>query len=246
MPAPGATSSTLELIKSSLRSLGVLAQGEEPNPADAQDSLVKFNQMVDTLNADSLNLYTEDSDDFPLNAAQQTYTYGSGGDFNKPRPSFIDRASIVILSNPAQPLEYPIQIYTTQDWQEKIPVKNIPGNLPLLIYDDGDFPLRNLTFWPVAGANLLFRSYTWRKLSQAATLQTVFAYPEGYLEMLESNLTVRLAPQFQAQVHPVTAMLAASTLATIKAANADDVQLRSDLRSSYDASRMRSELFNLP
>jgi hypothetical protein len=246
MPVPGAQSTVQDLIKSALRSLGVLAQGEEPSAAESQDALVIFNQMVDTLNADSLNLFSETMDEFALSAAKQTYTYGPGGDFNKPRPTYIDRASIVILSNPQQPLEFPIPIYTTQQWQEQVPIKNTPGNLPLLIYDDCAYPLRNITFWPFASDNTHFRSYTWQKLTQGTNLSTIIALPEGYAEMLKTNLAVRLAPEYQASVHPVTAMLAISTLATIKAANADDVQLHSDLTSSNTPSKMRSELFNIP
>jgi hypothetical protein len=246
MPIPGSTSTALELIKGALRNINVLSSGEEPSSEEGQDSLVILNQMIDGYNGDGLMIFTTEIDDFPLTSNKQIYTLGSGGDFNIPRPAFLDRASIVILSNPAQPLEYPIPIYTTQDWQEKVPVKNVPGNLPLLIYDDGGFPLRTLTFWPVAADNVKFRLYSWQKLIQFTTLQQSAAYPEGYLEAFRYNLAVRLAPEFGASVSPETALLAVSTLARIKSNNADDTQLRSDLSGSSTPSRMRSELFNIP
>lgn len=250
MTIPGSTASGLDLIKGALRTLNVYASGEEPSADEAQDSLVIANQMLDAFNGEGLMIFTTTIKDFPLNSNQQIYTLGAGGNFNMPRPATIDRASIVLLANPLQPLEYTIPIYTTQDWQEKVPIKNVPGNLPLLVYDDGNFPLRSLTFWPVASDSTLFRLYAWQALTQFDDLQTVVSYPPGYLEMLRYNLAVRLAPEFQAVISPEVAMLAQTSLARVKSNNADnasdDVQLHSDLGSSNTSSRMRSELFNIP
>jgi hypothetical protein len=63
---------------------------------------------------------------------------------------------------------------------------------------------------------------------------------------LHCNLAIRLAPEFSAQVSPATVELAAESKARIKINNADDTQLRSDLRGGMSSSRMRSELFNIP
>lgn len=247
MPIPGSSYSGLELIKAGLRSLNVLAAGEEPTGAEAQDGLVTLNLMLNTFCGDGLMLFTEGSDDFPLIASQQTYTYGTGGDFDKPRPSYIDRCSAVILSNPAQPIEYPLKQFTTQEWQEQVPVKTVAGNLPLAIYDDGSFPLRNITFWPLASDNVVFRSYTMQKLTQFADLQQVASFPEGYLEAFKHNLTIRLAVDYPgAPLSPVTIGLAASTLAQIKSNNADDVQLRSDIAPVVDsAQQTRAQMFGI-
>ncbi|MCU1301964.1 MAG: hypothetical protein JWQ87_2248 [Candidatus Sulfotelmatobacter sp.] len=246
MAVPGSTSSALDLIKGAMRNLNIYATGEEPSADEAQDALVILNQMIDTWNGEGLMIFTTVITDFPLTSSKQIYTLGTGGDFNIARPAEIDRASIVILSNPQQPLEYPIPVYSTQDWQEKVPIKNVPGNLPLLIYDDGGFPLRTLTFWPVASDSTLFRLYSWQQLTQFNDLQQVASYPPGYMEALRYNLAIRLAPEFQKSVPPETAVLAMNAMAKIKTSNADDTQLRSDLSSSSTSSRMRSELFNIP
>lgn len=245
-PIPGSTATGLELIKGALRGLQVLASGEEPSGEEAQDALVIANEMLDAMNGDGFMVFTTDTNDFPLSASKQVYTLGSNGDFNIPRPAQIDRAGIVILANPAQPIEYPIPIYTTQDWADKVPVKNVPGNLPLLVYDDCDFPLRSLTFWPLASDNILFRLYSWQQLLQFSDLDTENAYPPGYLEALRYNLMVRLAANGFGILSQEAAALSVSSLARVKSSNADDVQLRSDLSSSNSASRMRSELFNIP
>lgn len=246
MPIPGSSYSAIDLIKAALRSLNVLAAGEEPTGAEAQDSLFILNQMIDTFNGDGLMLFTEQIDDFLLNASQQTYTYGTGGNFNKPRPSYINRASCVMNISSPQPIEYELHMFTTQEWQQQVPVKTVAGNLPIAIYDDGSFPLRNITFWPLASDNVKFRSYTMQKLTQFADLQQTAAFPEGYLEAFRHNLAVRLAPEFQAPLNAATIGLATSTLAQIKSNNADDVQLRSDISPVVDSGRqMRAQLFGI-
>lgn len=246
MAIPGSTASGLDLIRNAMLDLQVIDAEQPVAATEANDCLVRLNRMLDTFSGNGFMVFTIGIQDFPLVSNKQIYTFGPGGDFNAPRPAFIDRASIVILSNPSQPLEYPIPIYTTQEWQEQVPIKNVPGNLPLAVYDDGGFPLRSLTFWPVASDNTLFRVYPWQQLTQFGDLQTPVSFPPGYLEALESNLAIRIAPMFGATVSPETAMLAISSIAQIKGNNADDTQLRSDLASSMTFSKMRSELFNIP
>lgn len=245
MTIPGAQNSALDFIKAALRNLNVLASGEESTGDEGQDCLVALNQLIDTWNADGLTMFTTETNDFPLTANKQTYTLGDGGDFNMTRPKDIYRASVVIQG--AQPIEYPIPIFTTQDWRDRVPVKNTSGNLPLIVYDDGDFPLRLLTFWPSASDTTIFRIYSDQPLTQFSTLKQIASYPPGYAEAITSNLAVRLAALFPpAQVSAATAAIAIESLATLKLNNADDTQLRSDIMSEGTASRMRAEMFGIP
>ncbi|HEY6022163.1 MAG TPA: hypothetical protein VIY48_20545 [Candidatus Paceibacterota bacterium] len=246
MAVPGSTMTALEVIKSGLRLLNVIQSGEDPQAEEANDSLVILNQMLDTWNGDGLTIFTTQITDFLLTSLKQTYTLGEGGDFNMPRPAELDRCSILILSNPQQPIEYNLPIYTTQDWQSRVPVKTVQGNLPVLCYDDGAFPLRNITFWPNASDNIKWRLYSWQPLTQFGDLNGIAAFPPGYLEAIKYNLAVRLAPEFSTSVSAEVLALATSTLGQIKASNADDTQLRSDIKSSaMTGTQMRAELFGI-
>lgn len=235
----------LDIIKRALRSINVLESGESPDNAETNDALDTANEMFDSWNAEGYMIFSIGINDFPLSSSQQIYTLGTGGDFNIPRPENLNYASIVILNNPAEPVEYPIPIYTTQDWQQHIPIKNVPGNLPLLVYDDGNFPLRSLTFWPSGATNCSFRLYSWQKLNNFPDLVTSRTYPAGYLEAIRYNLAIRLATEYGAPVSPELAALAMSSLARVKSSNPDDTQLRSDLVGQYPSSgNVRAELFN--
>jgi hypothetical protein len=246
MPNSQTGQSASDLIRRAMLTLGVLGSGETPEADEASDALDTLNDMLDAWDSDGLMIYTTRIDDFPITSAKQLYTLGSGGDFNIDRPAVIDRASIVILSNPAQPLEYPIPVYTTQDWQEKVPIKNSPGNIPLLVYDDGGFPLRNLTFWPFASDNTNFRLYSWQRLAKFTDQVTVQSFPPGYSRAIRYNLALELASDFGVQPSATLIAFALQSLAVVKSSNPDDTQLRSDLRGSSYSSRLRSELFNIP
>lgn len=220
-----------DLIASSCRLIGVLASGQTLPNDIAADGLMVLNQMIDSWSADRLTIFTVKIDQFTLVPNQQTYSYGAGGDFNQPRPAEITRASIVSLTNPSQPLELFIDIYTDKDWQA-IPVKNIQTTLPNGVYDDGAFPLRNLSFWPIPTVAVETRLYSWTALNQFTTLTTNLTFPPGYLEALRYNLALRLIAEMPGEFNPVmvqtTLKLATESLARVKTINQPDIEANLD------------------
>src|SRR5271154_5020111 len=106
----------LDLIKSAMRVLNVLASGEEPSGAEAADGLGILNQMLDSWQIERLMIFTiqrvvNDINGNPFNlvSGQQVYKVGLGGDFNIPRPPRIARIGIISLNNTQQPLELPLE-----------------------------------------------------------------------------------------------------------------------------------------
>src|SRR6185437_16676483 len=130
-----------DLISSALRLIGVASPGEIPELDALNDGLMVLDQMIDSWNADRLAIFTTTSTDFPFVLNKQVYTLGSGGDFDIPRPAQIDAMSVILLSDPSNPIEVPISMYTVAQWQDNIPVKSVDGSFPLICYDDGGFPL---------------------------------------------------------------------------------------------------------
>lgn len=220
-----------DIIASACRLIGVLSSGETLPNDIGQDALAVFDQMLDSWTADRLTVFTINIAQFNLVPNQQVYTYGPGGDFNVPRPSEITRASIVSLTNPSQPLELYIDLYTDKDWQS-IPVKNIQTTLPNGVYDDGAYPLRNLSFWPIPTVNVQTRLYTYTALTQPVTLATAVAFPPGYAEAFRYNLAVRLIAEMPGEFNPVmvqtTLQLAAESLARVKTINLPDIEATID------------------
>lgn len=224
MPAP---QSSLDIIKSSLRLIGAIAPGE-PAPADeAQDALMVLNQMIDAWNSERLMIFTITIAEYPLIPGQQDYTLGPGGNFNAARPTTINSVSIVVLSNPAQPLELEMEYLTDQQWQD-IPVKNIPTTVPLKVYDDGGYPLRTLSYWGIPTVAINTRIYSWTALTEFPDLTTKVTFPPGYYEALRYNLALRLAPEWGQSVDPQVVAMAIESKARIKSINITPVDLRCD------------------
>lgn len=217
----------LDLISSALRLIGVLASGEQPSGAESDDALLIAQQMVDSWQAERLNIFTVTISEFSLVPGQQTYTYGTGGNFNAARPAKIEQASIVSLLNPAQPLELPLQMVNEDGWQA-IPVKVITSTLPTVLYDDGGYPLRSLNFWCIPSIVSKVRIYGWQALNTFPDLTTDVTFPPSYVKALRYNLAVDLAPEFGKELPPAVAAQAISSKAVLKNMNAPLVESRCD------------------
>jgi hypothetical protein len=226
-----------DLINSALRLIGVLSSEENPSAATANDSLIVFQDLVDSWNAERLTVYFIPRLVFSLTAGKQTYIYGSPvagnptvPDFNSPRPAAIERMGIINLNNPIQPLELPLQYLTVAQWQE-IPVKNIQSALPQYCWDDQDYPFRNLSFWPVPNVPIQTAIYPWTALVQPAALSTQIAFPPGYFRALRYNLAVDLAAEFPVVPQQVLGPVMKTALeakAIVKTMNTPIIDLRCD------------------
>ena len=205
-----------------MRLIGALGTGETPTAAEASDGLAVLNGMLDSWLAERLMAFSILIEEFPLVAGQGTYTMGPGGNFNTLRPVRIDRVSMVWLSNPLQPLELPIPYLTDWDWQN-VPVKNIQTSLPTAVYDDGQFPLRNLTYWGLPSGQVNTRIYSWQQLRQFPDLFTDIQFPPGYFEAIRFNLAVRLIAEMPGEYSQVTVSVtqqqATESLARVKSLN---------------------------
>lgn len=222
------------LIASALRMIGVLPVGENPDAPSSQNALVILNQMLDAWTAEQLMIFNTTIDEFTLTPGTQTYTYGTGGTFNAVRPSKIERCSIVSLNNPAQPLELPIDYWSDAEWQA-VPVKIITSTLPSAVYDDGDFPFRNLSYWPIPSIAVKTRIYRWEALTQFANLTTDYLFPAAYIEAVKYNLAIRFAAEWNAQPSAYVVGLASESKDRVKSANAYAPKLRCDPALTGDA-----------
>lgn len=236
----------LQLLTSSLRLIGSYAPGESVPADEANDALTVLNQMIDSWNTDRLAIFTTRIDDFPYVLNKQAYTLGTGGDFNIPRPPQIDAMSSILLADPANPIEVPLDMYTVEDWQNKLPVKVVTSSWPQVVYDDGGFPLRTLNFWPIPLTTPnSARIYSWQALTQPAALSTAIAFPPGYQEAFRFNLAIRLAPEYEKNLRPEIVQIATESLARLKTINAPELSLVSDLSPTPGGYSYRQDLFGL-
>jgi hypothetical protein len=224
----------LDLLTRAMRTLGKLESGEVPSSDEAADGLVSLNDLLDSWAAERLMVFSISIAEFTLVPGQQVYTYGTGGNFNAARPVRIDRASIVSLTNPAQPLEIEIPYLTDQEWQLEYPVKNIPTTLPTAVYDDQNFPLRNLSFWPIPTAVVKTRLYVWTTLNTFPDLTTDITFPQAYPRALRYNLAGELSSEYGVPMPAEAAAIAVQSKSIVRLLNVPSISSYCDPAVSGD------------
>lgn len=205
---PAATTSFSQLsvtgrgvIYWALRVLGVLLPGQTPSPETFQDGMLALNDMMDAWQTERLLVWAITRQEFAVTAGKQEYTVGSGGDWNVPRPARIEQASCISLQNPAQPLELPLDLPDTDQWQTDYPVKNITSTLPTALHYEPVMPQGRAELWPVPSiSNIRIALYLWQQVGLFADLDTTFyAFPPGYARAIRYGLAEAMMPAFSAR-----------------------------------------------
>ncbi|HTL13070.1 MAG TPA: hypothetical protein VL588_11305 [Bdellovibrionota bacterium] len=220
------STTALDLITRSLRVLGAVAQGETLGSEEATDGLTALNTLIDSLSLENLLIHTKTEETFTLTANDGTYTMGTGADFDTARPLEILHAAIRD-SRTTPALDIPMRILTVDEWAP-ILTKSITSTYPRYLYPTGSYPTETLNLWPVPSEALTLVLWSWKALSELATLQTALSLPPGYERMLVYNLAVDLAPEYGRPVSPEIALIASDSKAKIKAKNSKPVFLRVD------------------
>lgn len=184
-------------LTDAMAALGLLAANETMNADDGALALRTLNRLVETWNAQHLMVYTINRNTFPLTINQQSYTLGTGGNFNITRPVRIENASIIPTASDST-LEIPIAMLRDEEWRE-VSVKSITSTFPTMVYPQGNYPLNTLSFWPVPTTACSVVLYTWGQIQPFSTLDDSFALPNGYEEPLLYMTAIRLASAFGLQ-----------------------------------------------
>jgi hypothetical protein len=204
---------TKQLIDQALRTIGVLASGEEAKPAEVQDALVYAQQMLDSWANDNLMLYAMTEESFTL-SAQRTYTIGDGGDFDTVRPTLIKHARI----RDSGGLETPVKIASQSLWAE-IPIKDNAVNTPDYLYYKPEYPLGKIEFSSVPVTGDTLKLTTEKPLTDLPALTAQVTFPPGYDKVIRLGLAIELAPEYGKSISQEHAALYASAMKSLKRTN---------------------------
>lgn len=210
-----------DLLSESLRKIGALANGESLTASELVNGLVTINNMLKSWNISPLLIFKVTSSVFSLVAGQQSYTMGTGGNFNAARPTKIARAGIVIGTQ-----EYPLEIITVERWAE-IQDKSSSGEIPQYLYAEGTYPLETVNLWPKPSQAHSIALYTHTPLT-AITANDDIEMPDGYLRAIISNGGIELCPEYGRQATPELIKVASESLAAIKKKNSKPRLMKSD------------------
>lgn len=117
----------------------------------------------------------------------------SSGDWIVPRPMYIEQLYNVWNSGTPQQVDIEIGRANDSQWAA-ITVKNTPSTFAFTFYDNGDYPLRKISLWPIPTANLPIRAWLRQPIVDFTSLDVPVQFPPGYARTFLYNLAVEMAP----------------------------------------------------
>jgi hypothetical protein len=212
-----------DLIRRSMRLIGALSAGENPTSEEQSDAFTALNAMLGSWSISGLLVYTVTEETLSFVANQQSYTIGSGGNFNTTRPVKIMKANVLDGDT-----EYPIDVVNYQQWSS-IPVKSNTSNIPNKVYLEVAVPLATLSFYPIPSTANSLILYSLKPLSSFTSVNDSFLFPEGYEDAVVYNLAKRIAPEYGKPLDPSIETIAIETKLQIQRNSSKETLMVSDL-----------------
>lgn len=218
-----ATYTAGDQINRALRLIGMLAEGELPSVETANDSLVALNQMIDSWNTERLSVF---------NTIDQVFTWPAGeiqrhlgpngaslGGFNGIRPILLDDATY--FRDPGTNVSFGIKFINQQQY-DGIAVKTVTSTYPQVMWINMEYPSIQMTVYPRPTRDLEWHFISVQELDQPATLNTVLAFPPGYLRAFTYALAMEIAPEFGVEPSPQVQRIAMTSKRDLKRINNPD------------------------
>jgi hypothetical protein len=206
-----------DLIKSSMRKLGLLASGETPTTSEYADALSALQSMLRSLPASKINVFSSVKESHTLTAGTGTYTWGSGGVINTARPNKLIGAYILDSSNTS----HQVGIITEGQYRV-IPVKTTTGR-PYSAFLYSAYPLSTLYLYPVPDAAETLYLDSIKPFTETSSFDVIgstLSFPLYYEEFFIYNLAIRIAPEFGKEVPAAVVAVATSSYTRIITLNA--------------------------
>lgn len=218
---------TLDIIKSSLEMLGVIAAGETPATPDSDRALSLLNNLIDAWKTDGLMIFSVERTTHTLTSSLNPHTIGSGGTFNTTRPVTIERAGLIPSGST---VEKELEVIDFNKYAE-ISDKTQEGEPRQIYYDPAYTSARgNINLWPEPNAAHTLVLYKRAALHTTLPLATgtTISVPPGYQRMMEFNLAVEIAPYFGAEASPTIQAVALQSKSDITLLNSRTPELVCD------------------
>jgi len=214
-----ATYTAGDQINRALRLLGVLAEGEVPSAETSQDALMALNQMIDSWNTERLSVFNTIDQVFTWPTNEITRHLGPTGDFVGLRPVLLDDSTY--YRDPQTNVSYGVKFINQQQY-DGIAVKTVTSTYPQVMWINMEYPNISMTIYPKPTRDLEWHFISVQELDQPATLDTVLAFPPGYLRAFTYNLAMELAPEFGVEPSPQVQRIAMTSKRNLKRINNPD------------------------
>ena len=238
-----ATYTAGEQINRALRLIGMLAEGETPSAATAQDSLMALNQMIDSWNTERLSVFStiDQIINWPVGSINETL--GPTGSLVRlngtaQRPVLVDDSTY--FKDPGTGVSYGVKLINQQQYNG-IAVKTVTSTFPQVMFVNMTYPDVDLFIYPRPTRLLEWHFISVEELTQPANLSTDILFPPGYLRAFTYNLACEIAPEFGVEPSPQVKRIAMYSKRNLKRINnPDDVM---SMPYSLVATRQRFNVY---
>lgn len=210
-----------DLVKSVLKKIHVLGTGQSLDATEAEDALASLNDMLAFWAVSGNVVFTETKETFNLTSAN-SYTIGTGGDFNTDR--FTDIKTAFITSGGT---DHPL-LNIGRDSYFNISSKGNSG-IPDSYYFDGNYPLGTLYLYPKPAGSETITLIGEKELTSFASLDTEVSMPPEYKAALIHNGAVWVASDYEKEASATVKRVARETLDAIEVQNTKGRKLRSSV-----------------
>ena len=219
-----ATYTAGEQINRALRLIGMLAEGETPSAATAQDSLMALNQMIDSWNTERLSVFStiDQIINWPVGSINETL--GPTGSLVRlngtaVRPVLVDDSTY--FKDPGTGVSYGVKLINQQQYNG-IAVKTVTSTFPQVMFVNMTYPDVDLFIYPRPTRLLEWHFISVEELTQPANLSTDILFPPGYLRAFTYNLACEIAPEFGVEPSPQVKRIAMYSKRNLKRINNPD------------------------
>jgi hypothetical protein len=214
----------IDIITSALKLTGEYGAGETVSNDDAQDGLTALNDMLDSWWNDRLAVFEIKKENFPLVSAQQSYTIGTGGDFNTTRPVKIVDAFV----RDSAGIDHKVTVLDSVQQYNRLSNKTTETEIPYYLYYDSAYPLGKIFLYPVPSSTYDLFLFSWKQIQSFPTLTTQVQLPPGYEMAMKFNLGKILNTLFSGAMTQDAKELAIESLARIKRTNKKPIVAKMD------------------
>jgi hypothetical protein len=219
-----ATYTAGEQINRALRLIGMLAEGETPSAATAQDSLMALNQMIDSWNTERLSVFStiDQIVNWPVGSINETL--GPSGSLVRlngtaQRPVLVDDSTY--FKDPGTGVSYGVKLINQQQYNG-IAVKTVTSTFPQVVFVNMTYPNIDIFIYPRPTRLLEWHFISVEQLTQPASLSTDILFPPGYLRAFTYNLACEIAPEFGVEPSPQVQRIAMYSKRNLKRINNPD------------------------
>lgn len=207
-----------DIIAASLKKAGILGVGQTAQAEDLNDAFADLNDMLAQWQRKRWLIWHLVDNSF-ISTGSQSYTVGTGGNFNIVRPDLIEAAYFRQVNVGPNYVDYPLQEIPSREDYALVQLKNL-HSFPFYYFYDSAYPLGYLYVYPIPQSGIYeIHIVTKDQLGQFSTINQSINLPLEYNAALKWNLAARLRVSYRLPVDEGLVALAKDALNVITMAN---------------------------